>query len=109
MAQKVIVQLLDDIDQTPADETVRFALDGVNYEIDLTTANAAKLRDSLAQWTGHARRTGGRKSTGRGTASGPARSDLNEMREWGRKNGFKVSDRGRVSRELQEAYDKANG
>ncbi|BDZ56653.1 Lsr2 protein [Barrientosiimonas humi] len=110
MAQKVIVQLLDDIDQTPADETVRFALDGVNYEIDLTTANAAKLRDSLAQWTGHARRTGGRKSTGRGGSSGGSgRQDLNEMREWGRKNGFKVSDRGRVSRELQEAYDKANG
>lgn len=109
MAQKIIVQLEDDIDGVPADETVTFALDGVSYEIDLTAANAAALRDSLATWVGHARRTGGRRSTGRsGGASSTARKDLNEVREWGRKNGYKVSDRGRVSRELQEAYDRAN-
>ncbi|YAL83734.1 histone-like nucleoid-structuring protein Lsr2 [Dermacoccaceae bacterium W4C1] len=108
MAQKVIVQLEDDLDGTPADETVTFALDGVSYEIDLTAANAATLRDSLATWIGHGRRTGGRRATGRATSTGPKR-DLNKVREWGRSNGFKVSDRGRVSAELQEAYDKANG
>lgn len=106
MAQKVMVQLIDDIDQTPADETVTFGLDGVTYEIDLTTANAAKLRDQLSSWVGHGRRVGGRKSTGK-PAPGP-RKDLNAVREWGRNNGFKVSDRGRVSAQLQEAYDKAN-
>lgn len=108
MAQKIIVQLEDDIDGVPADETVTFALDGVSYEIDLTSANAAKLRDSLATWVGHARRTGGRRSSGRSASTSASRKNLNEVREWGRKNGYQVSDRGRVSRELQEAYDRAN-
>lgn len=108
MAQKVQVLLVDDIDGGEAWETVTFALDGVTYEIDLSEANASKMRDQLAKWIGHARRSGGRKVSGRrsGTAG---RRDLNEVREWGRANGFQVSDRGRVSGELQAAYDKANG
>ncbi len=65
MAKKVQVLLVDDIDKSsPADETVSFSLDGVSYEIDLTSGNAAKLRDDLAVWIGHAERTGGRRSTG---------------------------------------------
>lgn len=111
MAQRVQVLLVDDLDGGVAAESVSFALDGVSYEIDLSEANAAKLRDSFSEWTAHARRAGGRKTTGRrtGAASSARRSDLNEIREWGRQNGFKVSDRGRVSGELQAAYDKANG
>ena len=82
--------------------------DGVTYEIDLSEANASKMRDQLAKWIGHARRSGGRKVSGR--RGGPSgRRDLNAVREWGRANGFQVSDRGRVSGELQAAYDKANG
>ena len=69
MAQRVQVLLVDDIDNTDADETVTFALDGVSYEIDLNNANAAKLRDALAPWVGHARRSGGRKSTGRSSGA----------------------------------------
>lgn len=108
MAQKVQVLLVDDVDGGEARETVSFALDGVSYEIDLSDANASKMRDQLAKWIGHARRAGGRKaSTGRRAAS-PARRDLNAVREWGRANGFQVSDRGRVSGELQAAYDQAN-
>ena len=62
MAKKVQVLLVDDIDKSsPADETVSFSLDGVSYEIDLTSDNAAKLRDDLAVWIGHAERTGGRR------------------------------------------------
>ena len=62
MAKKVQVLLVDDIDKSsPADETVSFSLDGVSYEIDLTSGNAAKLRDDLAVWIGHAERTGGRR------------------------------------------------
>lgn len=118
MAQRVHVLLVDDIDGKDATETVLFGLDGVSYEIDLSERNAAALRDDLAQWVGHARRAAGRKTTGRrGPATtgrrGPAttvrRTDLNEIREWGRKNGFTVSDRGRVSGDLQAAYDQANG
>lgn len=108
MAQRVQVLLVDDIDNTDADETVTFALDGVSYEIDLNTANAAKLRDALAPWVGHARRSGGRKATGRSTSGGARRKDVSAVREWARKNGHDVSERGRIPAAVQEAYDKAN-
>lgn len=66
MAQKVQVLLVDDLDGVEADETVTFALDGKTYEIDLTTANADKLRGLLEPYTKGGRRTGGRAATGRG-------------------------------------------
>jgi hypothetical protein len=113
MAKKVQVLLVDDVDKSsPADETVSFSLDGVSYEIDLTSGNAAKLRDDLAVWIGHAERTGGRRSSGRPTSksSGSGRkADLGAVREWARANGHQVSDRGRISAQVQAAYDKANG
>lgn len=111
MAQRVQILLEDDLDHSEAAETVTFALDGVNYEIDLSSANASRLRDDLATWTGHARKVrGARKATATRTTSGSTagRDDLNKIREWGRSNGYKVSDRGRVSGELQTAYAEAN-
>lgn len=107
MAQRIQVIIEDDIDGGAAAETVTFALDGVTYEIDLSEDNARKLRDDFATWVGHARRSGGRKTTGR-KPSGGGRSNLNDVREWGRQNGFQVSERGRVSSELQRAYDAAH-
>ena len=80
MAQKVQVLLVDDINGAEAAETVTFSLDGVSYEIDLTVANAKKLRDDLSTWVGHARRAGGRKNTRRGTAGGARRGDLGAVR-----------------------------
>lgn len=110
MAQKVQVLLVDDIDGSAAAETVSFSLDGVSYEIDLTASHAKKMRDDLASWVGHARRSGGRKSSRRATtAGGSRRGDLSAVREWARNNGHKVSDRGRVSAAVLAAYDKANG
>ena len=109
MAQRVQVLLVDDIDGSAAAETVSFSLDGVSYEIDLTAAHAKKLRDDLASWVGHARRSGGRKSARKATAGGLRRGDLAEVRAWARNNGHQVSDRGRVSAEVLDAYDKANG
>ncbi len=61
MAQQTIVTLVDDLDGSQADQTVEFGLDGVSYEIDLSEPNAAKLRDALAGFVSHARRTGGRR------------------------------------------------
>lgn len=109
MAQRVEVVLIDDKDGSQATETVTFALDGVSYEIDLSEKNAKSLRDDLAKWTGHARRAGstGRRTSGRrGGAS--RRTDLAAVREWARANGHTVSDRGRISAEIQAAYDKAH-
>lgn len=108
MAQRVQIKLIDDIDQSDAVETVTFGLDGVAYEIDLSAANSARLRDDLAQWVGAGRKVkGGRTSrSARSTASD--KDQLNQMREWGRANGYKVSGRGRVSREVQDAFAAAH-
>jgi hypothetical protein len=107
MAQQVQVLLVDDLDGGKAAETVSFSLDGVSYEIDLSAKNAAKLRDALSTWVGHARRSGARRTAGRVRSARSTSGDLGAMREWGRKNGFTVSDRGRISAELQAAYRKA--
>ncbi|MBC9822331.1 Lsr2 family protein [Terrabacter sp. MAHUQ-38] len=109
MAQRVEVVLIDDVDGGKAAETVTFALDGVSYEIDLSDKNARKLRDDLATWTGHARRAGSaRTGSRRRAASAPKRADLGAVREWARANGHNVSDRGRISADVQAAYDKAH-
>ncbi len=102
MAQKVSIVLVDDIDGSEAEETVSFALDGRDYEIDLSAKNAAKLRDALAPYLGHARRGGGRK---RNRTGGPSPADI---RVWARENGFDVPDRGRVSSQVREAYVAAH-
>ena len=107
MASKVQVVLVDDLDGGKADETITFALDGVSYEIDLSTANAAQLRDALATWVGHARRVGGRTRTvrrGTGTARG-AGGQSAAIREWARENGFTVNERGRIPAEVKAAFD----
>ncbi|EIF00785.1 histone-like nucleoid-structuring protein Lsr2 [Saccharomonospora glauca] len=115
MAQKVLVSLVDDLDGSEADETVEFGLDGINYEIDLSAENAEELRDALAQYVEHARRAGGRKrSSSRSSVKAPARSaavdrEQNQaIRAWARKNGFEVSDRGRIPSEVVEAYHRRN-
>ena len=110
MAQRVNIVLEDDIDGAPADETVTFALDGVTYEIDLSTANATALREALAPYVGHGRRAACRRTIGTRAAARPSggKRDLADVREWARKNGHKVSERGRISAEVQAAYDKAH-
>lgn len=109
MAQNVKVILIDDIDGTPADQTIDFALDGVSYTIDLHDQHAAQLRETLARWVENARRTGGRRQARRlHSGSTPSRDDLNQIRAWGRENGYQVSDRGRVAKRIVDAYDAAH-
>jgi hypothetical protein len=113
MAQRVNVVLVDDLDGSDAAETVSFGLDGVSYDIDLSTKNAGKLRDALSVYVGHARRSEGRSSGGRRrgrgrsarTAGGP---EASEIRAWARKNGWDIPDRGRVAAEVRKAYDAAH-
>jgi Lsr2 len=106
MAQRVQVILEDDYEGGQADETVAFSLDGAEYEIDLSSKNAARLRDALAPWTAHARKTGGRRRRG-GKSSGGSNSS-SDIRAWAAANGYEVSSRGRVSAEIRQAYDKAH-
>jgi hypothetical protein len=110
MAQKVNIILVDDLDGGSADENVKFGLDGVNYEIDLSAANAAELRSSLERFIGAARKASGSTGrTARAKASTGGRShDSAQIRQWARENGYTVNSRGRIQAEIQEAYQKAN-
>jgi Lsr2. len=108
MATQVQTTLIDDLDGSEASETIKFGLDGVLYEIDLSQKNADKLRKAIAPFKEAARkatppskeRSGGRSRS---------RNDLADIREWAKENGFAVSDRGRVARDVIEAYDAAHG
>jgi hypothetical protein len=115
MAQQTTVRFIDDLDGSDAAGTFDFALDGRQYQIDLSDENAGKLRDALAPYIGAARKAGGR---GRGRATGriaviekPARPNRDQtaaIREWARANGHEVSDRGRISKSVMQAYQAAN-
>ncbi|WAB08850.1 Lsr2-like DNA bridging protein [Streptomyces phage Success] len=111
MAQKVEVLLIDDLDGGEADETVTFALDGKTYEIDLSTANADKLRDLLDPFVKGGRKTGGRSSAGTRGRVSPKRAEgeptPEELRKWAADNGYEVSARGRVPASIKEAYAAA--
>ncbi|MBY8855761.1 Lsr2 family protein [Nocardia sp. CA2R105] len=118
MAKKVTVSLIDDVDgESIADETIEFAIDGVSYEIDLSTTNAAKLRDGLETWVASARRVSGRRRSGKAAVNAGApksrvsmdREQSAAIREWARRKGHKVSARGRISAEITDAYNKEVG
>ena len=105
MAQKITVTLEDDLDGGPADQTVRFGLDGAEYEIDLSARNATAFREQLAPFTERAR-------TGRGPSSRPGRSASarersSGIRAWARGQGITVSDRGRIPASVIEQYQAA--
>jgi Lsr2 len=108
MAQKIHIVLEDDIDGGEATETVTFGLDGTSYEIDLNDENAAKLRDALAPYVGHGRKVGAAPRRGRKAAASSDGPSAREIRDWARSNGFDVPDRGRVSAEVREAFQKAH-
>lgn len=111
MAQRTILELVDDLDGGKADETVTFALDGVEFEIDLSADNAARLRDALAEFVGHARRVGGRKQRGAATpkSNGNGKPDTQAVREWARSQGEQVAERGRVPQALVMRFQEAHG
>ncbi|MYW96799.1 Lsr2 family protein [Amycolatopsis rubida] len=112
MAQKVHVEMVDDIDGSIAEQTVPFSLDGVSYEIDLSEDNAAALRDELARYVAASRRVGGRKvrmaagQSPRPASTAADRERNKAMREWAENNGFTVSDRGRLPAEIVKAYEE---
>ena len=116
MARKVQVILSDDLDENvAADETVTFSLDGTNYEIDLSEKNAGEMRDALSRYVQAARKVGrgsGRASgAGRSRATGGGRMDREQagaIRDWARKNGHAVSDRGRIPASVVEAFEAAH-
>jgi hypothetical protein len=114
MAQRIVTELTDDIDGKPADETVTFALDGREYEIDLSSKNAVSLRKAFDVYVKNGRRIGGgrRGRTSGSVSSSSSRSkgdvDTKAVREWAGKNGFELSARGRIPGNVIEAYRAAH-
>jgi hypothetical protein len=108
MAQKVHILLVDDLDGSDAEETLTFGLDNATYEIDLNAANAAKMRDALSSYVGHARKVTSRRATRKAAAAPTGGPTPAAIREWGRANGFDLPDRGRVSAEVRQAYAAAH-
>jgi len=118
MARKVQVILSDDLDENlSADETVSFSLDGTSYEIDLADKNAKEMRDVFSRYVSAARKVGrGSRASGGGGGGGRGRSTGGRMdreqagaiRDWARKNGHSVSDRGRIPASVVDAYEAAH-
>ncbi|MFY1691734.1 histone-like nucleoid-structuring protein Lsr2 [Plantactinospora sp. WMMB782] len=115
MAKQVIHKLVDDLDGGDADETVRFSLDGVQYEIDLSAKNAGKLRDAFAPYTASGQRlgrggaaVGGRPARSRGGATGN-REQNKAIRAWAKESGRGISDRGRIPQEIVDEYHATTG
>ncbi|WP_433319891.1 histone-like nucleoid-structuring protein Lsr2 [Micromonospora sp. CA-269861] len=112
MARKVITVLTDDLDGGKADRTVEFSLDGVAYTIDVSDENAGVLRKALDPYINAGRRIGRGPSEsarsvrrpGRPTGAGMDREQNRAIREWAVKNGYKISERGRIPVEVVEAY-----
>ncbi len=111
MAQKIQTLFIDDIDGSEAEGTVRFALDGTDYEIDLNTKHADALRKSLARYIDAARRSSGaaRRPARSGRRSAASGLNTTEVREWAKAQGIEVKDRGRVPAELVVKFRAATG
>ena len=103
MAQKVTVALEDDLTGGPADETVRFAVDGTDYEIDLSAKNAAALGKLLAPYIEHARKAG-RPLGRRAGRTAPSRQRSGDIRAWAKEHGLAVNERGRIPASVVEQY-----
>jgi hypothetical protein len=115
MAQRVQVELIDDLNGEKAQETVRFGIDGTDYEIDLTAENAEKLHTTLAEYVEKSRKANGRGRGGQKTFSSTTssatnrskREDIQKIRQWAQDNGHTTNSRGRISQTIVDAYNQA--
>ena len=109
MAQRIQTLFIDDIDGGAADGTVRFGLDGTDYEIDLSGEHTDELRKALGKYIEHSRKVGGTaRRSARGLRSAPS-VDTAKVREWAKGNGYDIKDRGRVPADLVAKYQAASG
>jgi hypothetical protein len=112
MAQKIQTLFIDDLDGSAAEGTVRFGLDGTEYEIDLNEKHAKALRDALARYVSAARRVSGasaRRPQRGGRRASASGLNTTEVREWAKAQGIGVKDRGRVPAELVVKFKAATG
>jgi hypothetical protein len=109
MAQRIQAYFIDDIDGSEAEGTVRFGLDGAEYEIDLSTAHAKELRNTLERYIQAARRTtgAGSRRARRERNVAADRPNSTEVRTWARDQGIEVKDRGRIPAEVVAKFRAA--
>jgi hypothetical protein len=108
VVQKVTVVLEDDLTGGPAEQTIQFAFEGTDYEIDLNAKNAAAFNKQLAPYVEHARRAGRAQPRRSGrTAAGRQRSG--DIRAWAKEHGLAVSERGRIPANVVDQYNAAGG
>ncbi|KNA92202.1 MULTISPECIES: histone-like nucleoid-structuring protein Lsr2 [Gordonia] len=112
MAKKEIVQVIDDVDGKVLDEyeTVRWSLDGKSYEFDTSSKHAQQFRDGLAKYISVSRASGSRspKRVAQNGAGARSKEQTQAIRAWATKNGFEVSDRGRIPLNVLEAFEAAH-
>ena len=113
MAQKVITEFIDDIDGSPAERTFTFAVDGTNYEIDLSAENIAEFKSAIGGFIESARKIKGssdaRRTRSTGASGGrQSREQTQAVREWARQQGHNISNRGRIPSSIQQAFDQAH-
>jgi hypothetical protein len=106
--QRVEVHLEDDLTGGPADETVKFGLDGTDYELDLSNRHAGELRRLLAPFVEHARLMRPSRSRAR-TRTAASRERSREIRAWAEGQGFSVAEHGRLPGSVIHEYDLAHG
>src|ERR1700758_4994472 len=108
MAQRIQTLFIDDIDGGDADGTVRFALDGTDYEIDLNAKHTEELRGVLADYVAHARKVSGTaRRAPRGRRASADTVNTTKVREWAKENGLDVKERGRVPGDIVAQYQAA--
>lgn len=116
MAERIVHQLIDDIDGSEihegGGESIQFSLRGVEYHIDLSTANVAKLEKALKPFVDKAQKVRGARRTPQKAAANVrdtvSREHTAAIREWARKKGFEVSSRGRIKADVVKAFEAAH-
>jgi len=109
MAQKLQTLFIDDIDGGEAEGTIRFALDGAEFEIDLSREHSQELRSALSKYISHARKVGTARATGTRSGRKPSWVDTTAVRAWAREKGIDIKERGRVPAKVVEQYRTATG
>jgi hypothetical protein len=108
MAQQIQTLFIDDIDGGEAAGTVRFALDGVEYEIDLSIEHTDELHTAVGKYIDHARKVGGTRRGTRGRR-GASAIDTHKVREWAKEQGIEIKERGRIPANIVAQYREATG
>ena len=104
MARKEIVELTDDLDESPATQTIHFAIEGVEYEIDLNDKNAKKFNAALQPFVDNGRRVGTRKRGGGRRRGSSAGVDPKVVRQWANEQGIVINSRGRIPGDIVDRY-----